>query len=151
MRMREIDAAGMYDTAAESLGRTFVTTELGGGGTSTPATVAIARRGLDNFLVHCGVLKGKVEPAGTTWLDMPSNDCFVFSEDDGVIEPLVGLGDPVSRGQALARVYAVGRTGAPPIEYAARMDGLLAARHFPGLVKTGDCIAVVARRVSGGS
>jgi N-alpha-acetyl-L-2,4-diaminobutyrate deacetylase len=151
MRMREIDAAGMYDTAAESLGRTFVTTELGGGGTSTPATVAIARRGLDNFLVHCGVLKGKVEPAGTTWLDMPSNDCFVFSEDDGVIEPLVGLGDPVSRGQAVARVYAVGRTGAPPIEYAARMDGLLAARHFPGLVKTGDCIAVVARRVSGGS
>ena len=49
MRMLEIDAAGMYDTAAEDLGRVFVTTELAGGGTSTPATVGIARRGLDQF------------------------------------------------------------------------------------------------------
>jgi N-alpha-acetyl-L-2,4-diaminobutyrate deacetylase len=148
MRMREIDAAGMYDTAAESLGRVFVTTELGGGGTSTPATVAIARRGLDNFLVHAGILKGKVRPAETVWLDMPSGDCFVFSEDDGVIEPLAGLGDIVRRDQPVARVYPVGRTGSAPTEYRARMDGLLTARHFPGLVKTGDCIAVVARRLS---
>ena len=58
MRMLEIDAVGMYDTAAESLGRVFVTTELGGGGTSTPRTVGIARRGLDNFLAHCGILAG---------------------------------------------------------------------------------------------
>ena len=33
MTMLEIDAAGMYDSAAEALGKTFVTTELGGGGT----------------------------------------------------------------------------------------------------------------------
>jgi N-alpha-acetyl-L-2,4-diaminobutyrate deacetylase len=75
----------------------------------------------------------------------------VFSEDDGVIEPLAGLGDTVARGQPVARVYAVGRTGIAPLEYAARMDGLLTARHSPGLVKTGDCIAVVARRVAGSS
>src|SRR4029450_1531147 len=36
MMMLEIDAVGMYDTAAEEMGKTFVTTELGGGGT-TPA------------------------------------------------------------------------------------------------------------------
>jgi N-alpha-acetyl-L-2,4-diaminobutyrate deacetylase len=148
MAMREIDAAGMYDTAAESLGRVFVTTELGGGGTSTPRTLAIARRGIDNFLVHAGILKGAVQAAETTWLDMPSGDCFVFSEDDGVLEPLADLGDPVARGQTVARVYSVGRTGVSPTEYRAAMDGLLAARHFPGLVKTGDCIAVVACPVS---
>jgi N-alpha-acetyl-L-2,4-diaminobutyrate deacetylase len=148
MAMREIDAAGMYDTAAESLGRVFVTTELGGGGTSTPRTLAIARRGIDNFLVHAGILKGEMQAAETTWLDMPSGDCFVFSEDDGVLEPLADLGDPVARGQPVARVYPAGRTGVSPTEYRAAMDGLLAARHFPGLVKTGDCIAVVACPVS---
>jgi N-alpha-acetyl-L-2,4-diaminobutyrate deacetylase len=148
MAMREIDAAGMYDTAAESLGRVFVTTELGGGGTSTPRTLAIARRGIDNFLVHAGILKGAVQAAETTWLDMPSGDCFVFSEDDGVLEPLADLGDPVARGQPVARVYSERRTGVSPTEYRAAMDGLLAARHFPGLVKTGDCIAVVACPVS---
>ncbi|MEP1172246.1 MAG: N-alpha-acetyl diaminobutyric acid deacetylase DoeB, partial [Alphaproteobacteria bacterium] len=35
------------------------------------------------------------------------------------------------------------RTGVAPIDYCANMDGILVARHFPGLVKTGDCVAVV--------
>ena len=34
MRMLEIDAVGMYDTTAEAMGKIFLTTELGGGGTS---------------------------------------------------------------------------------------------------------------------
>ena len=33
--MIEIDAVGMYDTAAEEMGKVFVTTELSGGGTSS--------------------------------------------------------------------------------------------------------------------
>ncbi len=144
MRMLEIDAVGMYDTAAESLGRVFVTTELAGGGTSTPGTVGIARRGLHNVLVHSGILAGDVSPAETVWLDMPSGDCFVFSEHDGVIELLVELGQTVKRGQPLARIYSVERTGVAPVELSARMDGILTARHFPGLVKCGDCAAVVA-------
>ena len=45
MRMVEIDAVGMYDTTVEGQGKVFVTTELGGGGTSTPRSVAVARRG----------------------------------------------------------------------------------------------------------
>ncbi len=144
MRMLEIDAVGMYDTAAETLGRVFVTTELGGGGTSTPRTMDIARRGLNNFLKHCGVLAGEVTPSATTWLDMPSGDCFVFSEHDGVMEILIELGGEVKRGQPVSRVYPVGKTGIRPNEYVAKMDGLLVARHFPGLVKAGDCVAVIA-------
>jgi N-alpha-acetyl-L-2,4-diaminobutyrate deacetylase len=59
MMMLEIDAVGMYDTAAEEMGKTFVTTELGGGGTTRASTVAIARRGVRNLLVHAGILKGR--------------------------------------------------------------------------------------------
>ena len=36
------------------------------------------------------------------------------------------------------------RTGVAPTAYHARRDGLLVARHFPGLVKAGDCMAVLA-------
>ena len=32
--MLEIDAVGMLDTIVEEMGKTFVTTELGGGGTA---------------------------------------------------------------------------------------------------------------------
>jgi N2-acetyl-L-2,4-diaminobutanoate deacetylase len=146
MKMLEIDAVGMYDTAAEALGRVFVTTELGGGGTSTAETVGVARRGLRNFLAHCGVLAAEVEPSETVWLDMPSEDCFLFSEHDGLIETLAALGGPVKAGEVVARIYPTARTGVAPTEYRAAMDGLLVARHFPGLVKTGDCVAVVGIR-----
>ena len=40
VKMLEIDAVGMLDTTAEEMGKTFVTTELGGGGTARAATVA---------------------------------------------------------------------------------------------------------------
>ena len=87
MQMLEIDAVGMFDTTAEALGKTFVTTELGGGGTARAETVAIARRGVRNLLRHAGILPGAPEPAPTRWLDMPSADCFTFAEDAGLIEP----------------------------------------------------------------
>jgi len=143
VKMLEIDSVGMYDTAAEAMGRVFVTTEIGGGGTSSPATVEIARRGLRGFLTHAGIIDAPIEERETVWLDMPSGECFVFSEHDGLIELLVALGDPVRSGEPVARIYPVGRTGMSPLEYQARLDGFLVARHFPGLVAAGDCIAVV--------
>lgn len=147
MRMLEIDAVGMYDTAAEEMGKVFVTTELGGGGTSTAASVGIARRGLANLLRHAGILSGAVERSATRWLDMPSGDCFAFAEEDGLIETLVDLGGAVAEGEVIARIWPVGRTGAAPAEIRAKLSGLLAARHFPGLVKAGDCAAVLAVEV----
>ena len=144
MRMIEIDAVGMYDTAAEEMGKTFVTTELGGGGTSRAETVRIARRGTLNVLRHAGIVAGAVDSRPTQWLDMPSGDCFAFAEDDGMIETMVDLGEPVEEGAVIARIHAVGRTGSAPQEIRARMSGILAARHFPGLVKAGDCAAVLA-------
>jgi N-alpha-acetyl-L-2,4-diaminobutyrate deacetylase len=143
----EIDSVGMYDTAAEEMGKVFISTELGGGGTTRASTVAIARRGVSNLLIHAGILKGKVEQAPSRMLGMPGGECFTFSEQDGLIEPCVELGQPVRKGDVLARVWPSDRTGAQPAQYRAAIDGLLAGRHFPGLVKMGDCIAVTATEV----
>ncbi|MER9257634.1 N(2)-acetyl-L-2,4-diaminobutanoate deacetylase DoeB [Mesorhizobium sp. M0619] len=148
MRMIEIDSVGMYDTAAEEMGKVFVSTELGGGGTSRAQTVRIARRGISNVLRHAGIVAGAVEKSPTQWLDMPSGDCFSFAEDDGMIETMVDLGEPVKEGSVLARIHSTGRTGIAPQEIRAKMSGILAARHFPGLVKAGDCAAVLAVLVS---
>ncbi len=144
MRMREIDPLGMYDTIAEAMGKVFVTTELRGGGTATAQSVGIARRGVANVLRHAGIIAGAVEPAATRWLDMPSADCFGFAEQEGLVEPCADLGDPVRRGEVLARIHPIGRTGAAPAEHRAALDGILAARHFPGLAKPGDCLTVIA-------
>ncbi|WP_046868932.1 N(2)-acetyl-L-2,4-diaminobutanoate deacetylase DoeB [Microvirga massiliensis] len=144
MKMREIDAVGMYDTTAEDMGKVFVTTELSGGGTSSARTVAIAKRGVMNVLKHAGIVEGVPETGPTRWLDMPSGDCFTFAEDQGLVEPCVDLGDAVRAGDVIALIHPVGRTGQTPAEYRAVLDGVLAARHFPGLIKSGDCLAVVA-------
>jgi N2-acetyl-L-2,4-diaminobutanoate deacetylase len=140
----EIDNVGMFDTAVENLGKVFVSTELGGGGTATARSIAIGRKGARNFLIHAEVLEGELETGPSVDLDMPDADCFVFAEHDGMVEPLADLGDRVEDRQVVARIWPIERTGVSPVEYRARRAGLLAARHFPGLAKIGDCLAVTA-------
>ncbi|MFN4100312.1 MAG: N(2)-acetyl-L-2,4-diaminobutanoate deacetylase DoeB [Pararhodobacter sp.] len=144
LMLREIDAVGMYDTAVESQGKVFVTTELGGGGTARAETARIARRGLRNVLIHGGFLAGEREIAPSVMLDMPDDACYHTAPDSGMIEPLVDLGEDVVPGQPLARIWPADRTGATPSTVVAQRDGVLAARHFPGLVQRGDTLAVVA-------
>ncbi len=144
MKMLEIDAVGMLDTTAEELGRVFVTTELGGAGTASAKSIDIARKGTINLLRHAAILTGAAVPAPSRWLDMPSNDCFTFAEDDGLVVFVRDLGDTVTAGETIARVYPVGKTGLAPVEYRASICGVLAARHVPGLIKAGDCLSVIA-------
>ena len=144
MVLLEIDNVGMFDTTVEALGKVFVSTELGGGGTATARSIGIAKKGVRNFLIHAGIHGGEPEIVPSIDLDMPDGDCFVFAEHDGLIEPLADLGAMVDTGAEIARVWPVERTGEAPVVYRARRGGLLTARHFPGLVKSGDCLAVTA-------
>ncbi|MCQ4318973.1 N(2)-acetyl-L-2,4-diaminobutanoate deacetylase DoeB [Stutzerimonas stutzeri] len=147
MRMLEQDALGMYDTAAEAQGKVFVTTELGGGGSISARTLAIAERGVRNLLIHFDMLDGEIEPADSVLLDMPDADCYVCSESDGLLELCKELGEAVQAGELVARVHDARRTGVAPVEYRARRGGLLSARHFPGRVQSGDTLAVIAEVV----
>jgi len=154
MRMLELDSVGLFDSAVEEAGKVFVTTELGGGGTSTAQSVAVAERGVQGFLRFAGVVAGEARaqeaPRTTTLLDMPDASCFTTSEHEGLLEICRDLGETVARGDLLARVYDTVRLGSAGVEYRAKRDGIVAARHFPGLVKAGDTIAVVADVVERG-
>jgi len=147
MMMLEIDNVGMFDTAVEDMGKVFVSTELGGGGTSTARSIGIAKKGVRNVLIHAGILTGEPEVGPTVDLDMPDGDCFHFAESDGLIEAMADMGDRVKKGQPVARIWPPDRTGVAPVTITARRDGLLTSRHFPGLVKAGDCVAVIAVEV----
>ena len=147
MHMLELDSVGMFDTAAEEAGKVFVSTELGGGGSSTARSVAIAEQGVRDFLIHCEICKGEMSPRKSIKLDMPDGDCYVASMHDGLLEMCVDLGDPVNAGDVVGRVHDATRTGSAPIEYRAGRSGILAARHFPGLIHCGDTLAVVAEVV----
>jgi N-alpha-acetyl-L-2,4-diaminobutyrate deacetylase len=146
MKLLELDAVGMYDTAAEELGKIFVSTELGGGGSASARSVRVADRGVRNVLIHAGILGGEIDLQPTVRLAMPDVDSYIISTSEGVIEMCRDLGDEVETGQVVARIYPPDRTGAAPVVYRAELSGLLVARHFPGLIKTGDCLAVIAVR-----
>lgn len=149
MTLKEIDSVGMYDTAVEEAGKVLVTTELGGGGTSTAASVRIAEKGARNVLIHAGILDGKPERAPSTQIDTTEGDCFYLSETSGLFEMAVDLGETVAKGAVLARIWSTERSGLAPLEIRARQGGIMAARHFPGLVGPGDCVAVVANLKDG--
>ncbi|WP_372867799.1 N(2)-acetyl-L-2,4-diaminobutanoate deacetylase DoeB [Pseudomonas sp.] len=151
MLLFELDAASLYDTAVEAQGKVFVTTELGGGGTSTPQTMALADRGVRNFLKFAGILDGEpeLEQEPLMQLDMPDASCYVQSTHRGILELTRSLGDRLQRGDLVARVHAFERTGTPAVEYRAERDGLLVARRFPALVDIGDTLAVIADIVEG--
>lgn len=143
VRLDAIDSTGMIDAAAEEQGKVFITTELGGGGSASAETVGIAKRGVRNLLRHAGILSGEIEQSPSRWLDLSSEDCLLVAEDPGLLELCVDLGESVTAGDLIARVYPIGKTGVAPLEYRAKIDGLLAGRHFPGLIKPGDCLAVI--------
>ena len=146
LSLLEIDAGGMYDTQAEAMGKVFVSTELGGGGSSTLRTTEIAKRGVHNFLVHAGILDATpIEPPEPVIkLDMQQPNAYVFSAHNGLLEPCVNLGDEVQSGDLLARVYNTERTGVAPVEYRAASEGIILGRHFPSLIKIGDFMNVIA-------
>jgi N2-acetyl-L-2,4-diaminobutanoate deacetylase len=147
MMLLEIDMTGMYDLAAEDMGKVFISTELGGGGSARASTVAIAKKGVLNILKHAGVLTGDLDMTPTIDIEMPDERCYVNCETSGLAEYCVELGDHVTAGQTLARIHDMERTGAEPAVYTAPIDGLFAARHFPGLIKMGDIVAVIAVEV----
>lgn len=144
LMLLEIDSVGMYDSAAEAMGKTFLSTELGGGGSASVLTAEVAERGTRNLLIHAGILNGRIDRRPSLMLDMPSGDCYVTSEGSGLFEPRVELGAKLRKGEVIARVHDAGRTGVTPVEYRAKMDGILIGRHFPGLIQAGDFLAAVA-------
>lgn len=148
IEMREIDALGMYDDAVETQGKTFVTTELGGGGTATPYTAGIARKGVRNLLIHAGILQGTLALAPTRHLSQDDDRCFHFTNYNGLVDFAVTLGQTVAKGDLIARIWDAEHTGLPPRKFYALIDGIITARHHPGLVQAGDCLAVLATEIT---
>lgn len=143
--LTELDSAGMLDTTVEQAGKVFVSTELGGKGLATAETVTHADRGVANMLRHFGLTEGAPEiPAPSRLMHTPDAACFVQSRHAGLFEPLVDLGAEVRAGQEIARVHPFEESGGRAVVYRAGRDGLFYCRHARGLIRRGDCLAVLA-------
>ncbi len=147
--LRELDAVGMLDTTVEEMGKIFVSTELGGGGTASPETVEIAEIGIRNILAHFEILDEKpvtraergLEP--TRLLHSPDETSFISAKENGLYEPFKGLGEEVIKGEPLGQIHFVETPERDPVVHLAGRSGVILCKGVPGLVGKGDCLAVV--------
>lgn len=149
--LTELDAVGMLDTTVEDMGKVFISTELGGGGSSTARTVSIAAHGLERLMAHMGIAAASslaAEVPQTRIMDTSAEGAFTVSNDEGILEMLVDLGTWVAAGQPIGRVHNIHKPELEPALYHAVSEGLLIGRHHPGLVSYGDCFALQAQDVS---
>ena len=138
--LEELDAVGMLDTLVEDMGKTFLTTELRGGGRVSPEAARIARRGIWNVLAHLGVTDARPDavPEGrdaTRYLEVPDRTHYTLSPSAGIWEPTFELGDRVEAGQVVGRIH----------HPEAKRSGVLMAERVPALTAAGDTLAVIAR------
>jgi len=147
--IEELDTEGMLDGIVEDSGKIFLFTELAGGGTCTPETIEIAETGVINVLKHFGILKGEPksrEERGlppTRIMATPDANSYTIADETGLFECMVDLGDEVEEGQLIGRIHSIEKTGLEPGLYYANRGGTLIGRHFPGLARPGDCLAVI--------
>ena len=150
----DIAGTGLLPVEAENQGKLVVTTELGGG-EAIPASVhRIARSGLRNVLSHVGVLKGR--PKTRAALGKPptiltqalNREDYLLAPESGVFEVRVDLGAMVKRGQSVGCIHHLERPDRAPEPIIAQSTGYLISMRAPCLTQQGDCVAVIAKRVT---
>lgn len=128
---------------AARAGVAAIGTELGGSGTASVESVAIAERGVRRVLKHLGSLPDidlGEDPPPTRLMRIRGRDDFVHSPDYGLWEPLVELGDDVEAGQPAAAVYCPETPWRDPVFARFAAAGKVICRRVPGLVHRGDCL-----------
>lgn len=142
--LRELEPDGLLDTAVESMGKLFLSTELGGGGFVTLETLRIAERGIYNMLRHLGVLSGEVDAGPIRLMETPAEGAYYVAHQNGLYEPLVEVGQEVRAGTVLGRIHSLQFLDQPPTPVTSRIDGVLITRPGRGSVRQGDTVAVMA-------
>jgi N-alpha-acetyl-L-2,4-diaminobutyrate deacetylase len=148
--LNESEKPGMFDTYVEQQGKIFVCCEFGGG-TMTMPTLAVAGVCLRNALRHFGMLDGAVETP--VWPDFPEPrvmqspdlDWAVAATRDGMYEPIVELGQAVTRGQVLGYVHPLDDLDSEPVPAHSPIDGVLFFRPASSRVETGTRLGMIAR------
>jgi N-alpha-acetyl-L-2,4-diaminobutyrate deacetylase len=148
----DVNGGGLLPTQAESLGKTVVTAELGGGGLVTAKAVAQTRGWIRNVLAHCGVLEDEPEAGAaagretrTRVLRSTTPEDYVLAPAAGLYEPLIDLGAEVTAGAVLGRIHSLENISRPAEPVFAKSSGILAAIRAITTTEAGDCVALVGQ------
>lgn len=116
--------------------------EFGGGGRLDQGALEVAERCIYRLLDHLGIL-----PMEEKWrADIPTRfvfniqDHFIYAPQDGVLEPLVVLGDRVEAGQLAGYMHRPESPLEVPVELRFKAGGIVSVIRAMGRSREGDCL-----------
>jgi predicted deacylase len=138
--------------AARKRGLIHMGTELGGGGTISPAALAHAEAGIRRVLKHVGVLPVSYpveQPPPTRMMEVGGADYYVYSPEDGVFEPRAELWDMVNAGQIAGEIHFPDSSLRPSVAVHFERAGLVVCKRVPARIHRGDCLYHLATDLPG--
>lgn len=131
-----------FTSACRRQGVVAMATELGGGGTLTAGSLAVAETGLRRALAHIGLLRDFTvpAPAKTRMTEVVGDDYYVYASEAGVYEPLAEPGTEVAGGSLAARIHFPDTPWRPPVELTFKRSGLVLCKRMPSRCERGDCL-----------
>jgi uncharacterized protein len=133
--------------AANRKGVVNVMAELGGGACVSAEVLRRTKRGLRRILQALGMLEETSgdPPEGTRFLQAKGS---IYAYEEGLFEPLKQLGDPVSKGEAVALLHHPDTPGKAPESVASPYSGMILAMRAMAQVRRGDALYQVAGDIS---
>ena len=150
----DIAGTGLLPVEAENQGKLVVTTEMGGGECIPASVHRVTQSGLRNVLLHVGALKGRARSRAS--LGLPPviltqglhREDYLLAPESGIFEIALDLGAQVKRGSVIGFIHHLERPDRAPESIVAQTSGYLVTQRAPCLTQQGDCVAVIAQRVS---
>lgn len=145
--------AGTLEHHAKGFGARAISSELGGGGRVSAASIAAARDGVMRLLGAIGLLEGSPPPPPPgPLLEMSGERHTVTCGIAGAIEPVAQLGDAVALGQTVARLHPDDLSA--PVDLTAQCTGVFACIAAKGrsdaYVEGSDVIGYVCETITEG-
>ena len=148
MAQQEISSRSLM-ACARVHGHLHLATELGGAGTTTPSTQAIADHGVQRLLAHLGVIDLVSDPVApppetTRMMRISGPSQYVYAPVRGLFEPAFALGDRVQTGQSAGCIHFPEEPERAPRALVFADSGMVVCRRVPSAVAPGDCVAHLA-------
>ncbi|WP_119273379.1 succinylglutamate desuccinylase/aspartoacylase domain-containing protein [Taklimakanibacter deserti] len=139
---------GTLEGHARALGKKAISSELGGAGRVTPASLGVAEHGLRSLLSHIGVVPwaGATRPdqSRSQLLFLGRPEHYVRNSLAGRFAPTVALGDKVRKGMHLGSIAPLDDPLAPPEPIISPTDGIAVAIARHGLQQAGAGVIYLA-------
>ncbi|GGF50321.1 deacylase [Aliidongia dinghuensis] len=139
--------------AAARAGAIGLSGEFGGGGTVTPATMALTSRAIDNLLQAVGMVEapllGDHPPvtSPTRLLMLDSHEQAIFATRRGWFEPAVDVGAEVAAGDLAGWYHDLSDLERPEQALTFAHSGIVISRRLHSDSEAGDCLIQVARPI----